>query len=458
MAEPGTENELIVSGAIGLAPDVPLDLRFQSTLAATWAGLVLPPEYRIEGAVDLLGAVRGTLADPSLTGEGEIRGGRLIVPTFAQSIEDVNGFLYFNRDRIVVDIPRARLGNTGTVRASGSLVLPGPNRQLGYNFTAQANDVSVRFPEFLNNRGDATVSLISSDGGRRIEGEVTLQRSLYVEDLPVDLIQLIQNLFQQQRLEIAETDDFQATTQLNLAIRGDDALRVRNNVADLQGDVNLVVRGTLARPVVFGDVEIDPGGTLIYNDNQYEVQRGELAFSNPNKVNPVIDLVAQTEVQGFNITLNLGGTFEQPRVRFSSDANLADLEIVSLIAGGQRPTEGLAPPPTPGDEDVAPNLLARQLLYGQAASAISQRVSSIFRFDRFRIDPVVEAGQPVSGIGVTVGKRLSRDVFVTYSTEPTSNRQYIVQVEWRLRKNLTLVLTQAGDGTYAVDAQWQRRF
>ena len=59
---------------------------------------------------------------------------------------------------------------------------------------------------------------------------------------------------------------------------------------------------------------------------------------------------------------------------------------------------------------------------------------------------------------MTVGKRLSRDVFVTYSTEPSTNRQYLVQVEWQVRSNVTLVLTQAGDGTYAVDAQLQRRF
>ena len=102
--------------------------------------------------------------------------------------------------------------------------------------------------------------------------------------------------------------------------------------------------------------------------------------------------------------------------------------------------------------------MARQFLYGQAASALTRRVGTLFGFDRFRIDPVVQAGQPVSGIGITVGKRLSKDVFITYSTLPTTGQQYIVQVEWQVRKNLTLVLTQVGDGTYAVDAQWQRRF
>ena len=61
-------------------------------------------------------------------------------------------------------------------------------------------------------------------------------------------------------------------------------------------------------------------------------------------------------------------------------------------------------------------------------------------------------------VHVTVGKRVSKDIFVTYSTLPTTSQQYIVQVEWQLRKNVTLVLTQVGDGTYAIDAQWQRRF
>jgi autotransporter translocation and assembly factor TamB len=459
LIEPGTENELAASGTVGFAAGVPLDLHFQSTLAATWAGLFLPPDYRLEGAVDLLGAIRGTVSDPSLTGQGEVRGGRLIVPSFAQSIDTINGFLSFNRDRISIEGVQARMGNNGMLRFTGDLNLPRPGRPFSYQVNVAANDVSARFPEFLNNRGDANLSLISDASGRRLEGVVTLQRSLYVQDINVDLPELIRGLFQRQRLELAETDTFQTTTQLNIGIRGPhDALHVRNNVANLQGDVALSVRGTLARPVVFGDVTLDPGGTLVYNDNQYEVQRGTLRFSNPQRIDPVVDLVATTEVQGFNITLTLGGTLEHPDIHLASDSNLADLEIFSLIAGSQRPSDNPLPAPTTAEQQADPNQLARQFLYGQAASAITKRVGTLLRFDRFRIDPVAVAGQPASGIGVTVGKRLSKDIFVTYSTLPTTSQQYIVQVEWQVRKNVTLVLTQVGDGTYAIDAQWQRRF
>src|SRR6185295_2243648 len=237
------------------------------------------PDYHVEGALDVLGAVHGTADNPSLSGQGEIRDAQVIVPDLAQAFEDVRGFLSFNRDRIFLDELHARLGG-GTLRASGTLDLPRPQRGLAYRLNVSAQDISLRFPEFLLNRGNAEVALISSDLGRQVVGQVDLQRSLYVEDVPVDLLQFIQRIFQRQRLELAETGDFQSTTQLNLAVRGPDALRVRNNVANLQGDVSLTVRGTLARPVIFGEVDLDPGGTLVFSDNEYEVQRGSLTFSN----------------------------------------------------------------------------------------------------------------------------------------------------------------------------------
>ena len=458
LGEPDTENELILSGSVSLAENVPLDLRFQSTIAASWAEIFLPREYRIEGALDMLGSVRGTLEAPSLLGQGEIRDASAIVPNLAQEIEDVSGFLSFNRDRITVEEMRARFGN-GTVQvANGVLVLPGPGRELSYRLDLKAEKISLRFPEFLLNRGNALITVASTEGGRRISGNVDLERSLYVEDVPIDLLAVIRNLFERQRQELVETDDFQATTELALDIRGPDALRVRNNVANLEGDIQLRVDGTVAQPVLFGEVEVNEGGTLVFSDNEYEVQRGLLTFGSTSRIDPVIDLVATTEIQQFNITLNIGGTLNQPDINFSSDSNLADLEILGLIATGARPD--LDTVPARPDQDAAASRAAQDFLVGQAASAISKRVGQLFPFDRFQVFVPENqgSGQTSTGLGVTVGRRLSRDVFVTYTYDPASNQQYIVQVEWQVRKNVTMVLTREGDDSFAIDAQWQRRF
>lgn len=456
LGEAATGTELFATGTVGLDETMPLDLRFQGTIPAIWAELALP-DWEVEGSLDILGAVRGTVGSPLVNGQGELSGGQVIIPNFPQAVEDINALLSFNRDRIDLEQLQARLGS-GTVRANGRLVLPRAGGELSYLFNVGADGVSFRFPEGVLNRGNATVTLESTDTGRLLGGNITLESTLYVEDVQIELLQLLQNAFQRERLEVEETNELLATTELQLFVRGPDALRVRNNVANLQGDIDLAVRGTLARPVVFGEIEVDQG-TLVFNDNEYEVERGLLTFTNPNRIDPVIDLVAQTRIQGFDITLNLGGTFEDLDIDFASDANLADLEIVSLIATGQRPGEEAGRELTAEGEQVGAGQIAQQILAGEAASAVTRRVGTLFGLDRFRINPVsTGVGQPVSGVAFTVGKRLSRDIFVTYTSDPDPNRQYIVQVEWQVQSNLLLVLTQEGDDSYAVDLQWQRRF
>jgi translocation and assembly module TamB len=109
------------------------------------------------------------------------------------------------------------------------------------------------------------------------------------------------------------------------------------------------------------------------------------------------------------------------------------------------------------EEDVG----AGSFLAGQATAALSQRVNTLFGFDRFRIDPVpTETGKVIGGgVQLTVGKRLSRDLFVTYTTNPSASEDYLVRVEWQVAKDVVLVFTRDGeDDTYAMDAQWERRF
>ena len=43
-------------------------------------------------------------------------------------------------------------------------------------------------------------------------------------------------------------------------------------------------------------------------------------------------------------------------------------------------------------------------------------------------------------------------------TDPTASRQNVLQVEWQVAGNVTLLLTQTTNKGYAVDARWERRF
>jgi TamB, inner membrane protein subunit of TAM complex len=455
LGEAGTGLEAYATGSIGLAASRPLDLRVQSTVSASWAKLFVPG-LDVGGEMDLLATVKGTVADPELSGQGVLHDARIIVPSLATSFEGLEGTVRFDRDRLVLDGLTGRVGG-GTVHATGQLVLPGAGRTLSYRFEMSADGVSLRYPSGWVSRGDAALALVGTGSSRQVQGLVRLNRALYVEDLQVDPLQLLLRGLQRQRVEVVPTDDLFARTQLNLSIQGPGALRVSNNVADLHGDIELTVVGTVATPVVFGTVQLESGGTLQYSDNKYQVDRGSLTFANPNRIDPLIDLALKTEVQSYTITLNLSGTLERLNAKFSSNADLADIDIISLLAGGPRPELGTPPPPVQGE--AAGQAAASQFLAGQAASAVSSRVGRLFGLDRFRVDTqtLTQAGQPTSGVVITAGKRLSKNIFVTYVSNPSSPRLDVRQIEWQVAKNLTVLLTQSGT-SYAVDVQRETRF
>jgi hypothetical protein len=455
LGEAGTGLEIYASGSVGLAAPRPLDLRLQSTISATWAKLFFPG-LDVAGELDVLAAVKGTAADPDLSGQAVLHDARLILPRLATSIEGVEGTVRFNRDRVVLDGLTGRAGG-GTVRATGQLTLPGAGRTLNYRIDLLAQGVSLPYPSGWVSRGDAALALVGTGSSRQIQGLVNLNRALYVEDLQVDLLQLLLRGLQRERVQVIPTDDLLARTQLNLSIQGPGALRVSNNVADLHGDIELTVVGTVATPVLFGTVQLESGGTLQYADNKYQVDRGSLTFANPNRIDPLIDLALKTDVQSYSITLNLSGTLERLNAKFSSNADLADIDIISLLASGQRPELG-APPPPVGSE-AAGHAAASQFLAGQAASAVSSRVGRLFGLDRFRVDTqtLTQAGQPTSGVVITAGKRLSKNIFVTYVSNPSSPRLDVRQIEWQVARNLTVLLTQSGT-SYAVDVQRESRF
>ncbi|MDP9122920.1 MAG: translocation/assembly module TamB, partial [Acidobacteriota bacterium] len=461
LGERGADSELFVTGSIGLGETVPLDLRVQSTVAASWAALFVPAGVQIAGSANLLAVVRGTAADPIVNGQGDLHASRLVVPNLPNALEDVEATFQFDRDRVSLAGLRARTAG-GTLHATGALTWPSPGQALGYRIDLVAQGISLRFPEGFVSRGNAQISLIGSQGARQVQGSIRLERLIYLENVQVDATQLILRGLRRERLQVAPADSLLATTQLNIAISGPGALRISNNVADLRGDVNLTVLGTLAKPVLFGSAVLEPGGTLVYADNRYRVERGGLTFTNPNRIDPLIDLVLRTSVQSFEITLSLSGTLDRLNAKFSSNANLADLEILSLLAGGQRPQSEQAEArllTSSGESQSTSQAAATSFLAGQATSALTSRVGRLFGLDRLRIAPVTpETGQSATGVALTVGKRLSKDVSVTYWNDPSSNRQNILQVEWQVAKSLKLLFTQITNQGYAVDAQWERRF
>lgn len=458
---PGGEDELFVAGRVAFGERPALDLNLQASLATDWLRATSgdrPALAGLEGGgrIDALARVRGTPARPSINGQAEWRGGRYVPPSVPHSFEDLRGLALFYPDAVVVDRVSAVFAG-GRVNASGRIDLPTSDRPFDYRLEIAAREIAPRWPAGWQLRGDADLTLTGGAEARQVRGELRLDRIWYLQDLELSPAQLVQRLLSRGRLEVVETDEALASTSLAIAVRGPGAVRIRNNLARLSGDAELALRGTLASPVLFGEVTLEPGGTVEYAGNTYTIERGRVMFVNPARIEPLLDVVARARVDQYGVTVNLAGPLERLNTTFASDPPLPDLDILGLLATGA-PVSGpafseIAPDPAGEQRSVA----AEALLYGQAASLLTARVGRLFGFDRVRVEPLT-SGDTVSAARVTVGKRLSRQLYVTYSLDPSSTAQQILQAEWRLSDRLVLVLTQNGDESYAVDARWESRF
>jgi hypothetical protein len=451
LGEEETSSEVFVSGRIEADEPKPIDLRIQASLASDWFQAWLAGADLRGGTFDVLGEITGTLAAPRLNGVGEVREARLLVEGLPTTMDELEGVVLFYPDQIVLDSALARVAG-GSVRASGSARLGDDTRDLSYQIHFSGKKLSFRYPEGWLIRGDAEVTLSSSEEGRQIGGVARLDRAFYVQDVLVGLEQLLQLLFERRRIEVGEVEEWQTGTQLNLAVEVAEGLRVRNNLADLQGSAELVLRGNLARPVVFGTVELNPGGKLDYGGNRFSLEQGLVSFTNPHRVEPILDLVATADLREYDVTLNLSGTLDRLTVDFTSDPPLAELEVLALLSGGRDPND--LSPRTPGTAEE--NVGAEGFLASQATFLIASRFNRLFGLDQFRIDPLTSGTGNLSSARVSVGKQLSRDLFATYSYDPSETEEQIIELEWSLSRSLILVLTQNGDGTYAVDARWEK--
>src|SRR5213082_1387279 len=119
--------------------------------------------------------------------------------------------------------------------------------------------------------------------------------------------------------------------------------------------------------------------------NRYRVSRGDLNFSNPFRLDPVLNVEATTTIQQYEITLNFNGPASKLTLAYRSDPPLPTDDIITLLALGQTTAEsaasrgaGTSPSGTAG---------ASAILSEAVSTKLSGPVERLFGITRFRVDP-----------------------------------------------------------------------
>jgi translocation and assembly module TamB len=318
--------ELRAGGTVDFAGPAPrLDLTLAGRLPLSALAALRPEVHEAAGVLEVDGRVSGTTAAPQASGEGTVRGGRVLLAAYPEALRDIQARFTVSPAGVRLASATASIGG-GTVAAHGDLTLEG--RALGpFRFDVEARGVTAEPVAGARTTWDADLELLGGASQALLRGEARLLRGAYVSETP--LLQLLVSLGGRG----GGGGGPSPALPLQVRVRLDDNLLVRTAVTRFRAGGTVTLQGTLAAPVLFGAVEVREG-QLIFRKQRFTITAASARFTDPRRIDPILDVQAQARIQSYDVTLRLTGRGESLEIRLASTPALPEEDVLSLIAFG----------------------------------------------------------------------------------------------------------------------------
>lgn len=433
-----------VQGVIDINKEIDITLEGRSNLSPL-KGFSRKIET-IRGETEFVLSVSGKWDSPEINGGLAISNGFVGIKGIPYRLSNAKGYLYIDEDRIVIDKISGNIGG-GDIDISGITYLKGFRIRKFYIDTIVNNmtwNISKDFPVNFN----GNLLLRGSPESRSLSGEIRIKRARYKDRVEWKSWLLKAKIKERPRGEIGVMED----TELNIKIYGTEDIIIDNNIARAQVKLDMLLRGTVFQPIIFGRVE-STGGTVYFRNNEFRIVKASADFSDPKRINPVMEIVAEASVKGYNIRLNLEGQMEQFNLSLISDPPLPEMDILSLLTVGKFGKE------LKGIEGGIGAGEATSFLTGKMQDVLEERVRSLTGLDRVEVDPYVSKTTGTVSPRITVSKRLLGDrLFVTYSSAAGTADSNVLKLEYLLNRNISLIGVRDEKGGIGGDIKFRFEF
>ena len=410
------------------------------------------PNMDVHGGAQINAAVEGTLDHPRITGRVHIDNASLRAADFPTGLSAMKGDLIFDTTRLFFSDVTAEVGG-GTLQLSGSVNYG--EGGVRYDLNTSTDRVRIRYPEGMSWLLGGNLRLTGSTKSGIVSGKVTVQRVMLTQGLESAGV-LVSS---KEGISGPTTDSsFLRNLQFDIEAASSPDARMEWPGAELEADANLRVRGTWEHPILLGHIHL-LSGDLYFAGNRYRVARGDINFSNPFRLDPVVNVEASTTVQQYEVTLNFNGPSSKLALAYRSDPPLPSNDIVALLAMGQRSAEGTA---RSGGTSQNATSGATALLSEAVSNQLGGRLQRLFGITRLRVDPgltpVASSSDQNAGARVTVEQQIARNLTIMYVSNVGSTQEQVIQVEYAVNRNISVVALRDYNGTFGIDIKIRKRF
>lgn len=442
------------SGAWAWPAQAPVSAQVRAFLPdlGAWSALA-PPGWRVRGTLNADATLSGHRAAPRW--QGRLGADQLALRSPADGVDLRDGRLRTELRGERIDITELRLrggpgngtripgfsGNRTPAPRDGGLLLGtgsifwADGAGIGMDVTAQAQALQIQGRADRQASVSGTVRATLEPGRLALRGQLKVDRAALLlpdETAPRLGTDVVVHRTARDRAPPAPTDAPARPRQppdiaITLDLGPDFALQGQGITTRLEGLLDIRSAATPSLPPrVTGEVRTVQGRYRAWGQ-ELDVETGLIRFNGAHD-NPGLDILALRPHLSLRAGVQVSGTAQAPRVRLYSEPDLPDAEKLAWVVLGRSAASGGA--------EAAMLQQAALALLGGKGNATSTRIAGRLGLDEIGFKGPA-SGENATGAAVTLGKRLSQDLYVTYerSLSGTLGTLYIF---YDLSRHLTL--------------------
>ncbi|MDP3488952.1 MAG: translocation/assembly module TamB domain-containing protein [Phenylobacterium sp.] len=413
-----------------------------------WA-LLVDGDRTLAGRVQINGVIGGTLADPSLSGRASLEGGRFDDAPTGLSLRDMNVAAVLSERVIEVSQARGVDGSGGRVDGSGQISLyrggvSGFRLRLD-GFRLIDNDIAQ-----ADASGEVTINR-NEEGKVRLSGDLRIDEAEVAADPPtpsgvvtIDVVErnrpLELDLRQNLRMQPQRRGEGWA---LDVSLTAPRSVFLRGRGLDVEMSLDARVTGSTARPILSGEARV-VRGDYEFAGKRFEFDQRGVVYLSTSPANIRLDLTATRDDPALTAVIRVSGTAAKPSIRLTSTPVLPDDEVLSQVLFGRSASQL-------STIEAAQLASALSSLAGGGGFDIVGNLREFAGLDRLSL-----GGDESSGVTVAGGKYLTDDVYLEIIGGGRDSAT--AQVEWQVRRNLSIVSRLTGEGDSRLSVRWRRDY
>jgi translocation and assembly module TamB len=444
----GTDTDFRITGSALFAGDQALNLHLDGTASLQLLSGFMP-QLEANGKAQINAAIGGTVVTPQINGKVRVEGVSLRYGDFPAGLSNVAGDFNFDATRMVFDNVIAETGG-GRLAIGGTVAYgEGP---LSYAVNARTDQVRIRYPVGMSWLVGGTLRLSGNTQGATLSGRIVVDRLLMAEGFDLGAFMVSAK---EPATGPSTASSFLQNLEFDIQADSSPDSRMEWTGARLQTDASLRLRGTWEHPILLGHIHL-LSGEMSFRGNQYTIARGDINFANPFRLDPVLNVEATTTIRQYEVTLDFTGPASRLTLAYRSDPPLPSSDIIELLALGQTGAESAARTATGQNTGLG----ASALLSEAISSQLGGRIQRLFGVSHFSVGPSVATlnNTQNSIASVTIEQQVTRGLVVTYITDITTTQYQVIQIEYTINREFSVVALRDENGTFGLDVVRKTRF